>query len=243
MAKKATPYQKFEVEKRNKYNVLQSDYELKIDKARDGKQGAAHYKFYYSLIETYRKKQISLGNLSRFLIEIQNELDEDKDKEFAKEFNNEFSKLKVKNESELLKQIAELEAQYEFINYLKREESKYTAEKNNDTLKQTPLADLNSVGTNIKWTGKIELEFVQLIYSLYEANYLTNDEKQITTLVKQVAKAFNVELGKNWQTNLSDNINNRNTDYQPKIFDTLKKSFNDYRDERLIENDKKKKPQ
>ena len=82
---------------------------------------------------------------------------------------------------------------------------------------------------------------MQLVYALHEAGYLNNDKEEITTLVKEVAQIFNYQLGEHWQSNLSDCINNRNTDYQPKIFEKLVKGFNDYRDKQ-IENNKKKKP-
>jgi hypothetical protein len=230
MAKKETPYQKFEVEKRNHYTVLLSDYETIIDKARDGKKGAAHYKFYYELLEIYGNTQRELGNEGLFLIDINKDLDEDKDKELETEFNSKFSKLKVKNESDLLKGIAELQAQKEFINYLKLEELKYRTERNNDTLKQTPLAELNSANrsSTIKWNRENITEFTQLIYGLFHSGYLSNNENEITKLVEDVAKAFNIELSKNWQSNLSKSIHKSNNDYNPAIFKEIENGYKKY---------------
>jgi hypothetical protein len=45
---KITPYQKYLVEKQNQYNLLLSEYDIKIDKAKHEKKGTAHFKFYYS---------------------------------------------------------------------------------------------------------------------------------------------------------------------------------------------------
>ena len=61
--------------------------------------------------------------------------------------------------------------------------------------------------SSIVWRGKNEIDFTQLVYALHEVGILTNTENEITTLVKQVAKSFNLELGKNWQSNLSTTIN------------------------------------
>jgi hypothetical protein len=90
----------------------------------------------------------------------------------------------------------------------------------------------------INWKGTNETEFIQLIYALHEAGYLYNEERQITSLVWQMADAFNVRLGRNWQSNFSHSINNRKLGYEPKIFKDLKKYFIAYRD-KLINKKKK----
>jgi hypothetical protein len=235
MAKTINYYKTYTKYFAEEYNKLLDEYNTRISKARDGKQGAAHYKFYYELLEIYGNTQRKLGNVSQFLIDINKELDEDKDKELETEFNSKFSKLKVKNESELLKEIAELEAQNEFIKYVQLEELKFIAEKNNDTLKQTPLADLNSasISSSIKWKGENITGFTQLIYGLFHSGYLSNNENEITKLVEDVAKAFNIELSKNWQSNLSKSIHKSKNDYDPKIFKEIENAFKKYYDNQI----------
>jgi len=102
---------------------------------------------------------------------------------------------------------------------------------NNKKEEQVKLLEDNQ--SNIKWLGKNKTEFVQLIYSLFHANLITNDTNEITEIVKDMAKFFKIDLSKNWQSNLSKSINNRNNDYVPAIFDNLKNSFANYSNKEL----------
>ena len=224
MKNKGTPYNQFEREINKKYDALLNEYEIKIEKAQDNHKEKVHNNFVTNILVLHRQIQTSLGENSRFIIDLSEALLEDKTKNFESEFNLRFESIKPKNKS-VLQNLAELEAANKLFEFLY---SKYNSEP-------------EQAISNIKWQGKTELEFVQLVYALHEAGYLNNEKREITTLVKEMAKMFNYQLGEHWQSNLSDNINNRNTDYQPKIFDKLIKGFNDYRD-RQIENNKKKKP-
>jgi hypothetical protein len=90
----------------------------------------------------------------------------------------------------------------------------------------------------VKWEGQNETEFVQLIYSLFEAGYISNQNHEITKLVTQIASLFNFQLGKNWQSNLSKSINNTNFEYRPEIFDKIEQGFRNYRDKKINKNKK-----
>ena len=92
--------------------------------------------------------------------------------------------------------------------------------------------------SQLKWKADNETEFVQLVYSLYEAGYITNDNHSITKMVEQMADIFGLSLGNNWQSNLSKSINKRNIDYVPEIFGRLSEGFNKYK-EKLIAKKKK----
>lgn len=82
--------------------------------------------------------------------------------------------------------------------------------------------------SNVKWTGKNKTEFIQLIYALYHSKLINNDTNEITKIVIDIASFFDVELGNNWQSNLSKSKNVRNNDYVPKVFDRIKTAYVNY---------------
>lgn len=81
---------------------------------------------------------------------------------------------------------------------------------------------------DINWTGDNKNEFVQLIYALHEAGLLNSGKGEITKTIVALAKVFNINLGKNWQSNHSNSIHRQNTDYEPPIFKMLEESYKNY---------------
>ena len=92
----------------------------------------------------------------------------------------------------------------------------------------------------VQWKGNNKTEFVQFVYALFEAGLITNDSREVTKLVEQLATIFKFDLGNNWQSNHSKSINNRNNDYEPEIFDRIKKAYSAYT-EALMQGIKKRK--
>lgn len=92
-----------------------------------------------------------------------------------------------------------------------------------------PLGKLN-VNYIIRWTGEKnnKNEFVQLIYALHQAKLINEGKGEITRIVETLAEAFNLQLGHNWQSNLSGSIHKRNRDYEPPIFKTIERAYKDY---------------
>lgn len=230
MKKLKTPYDKFETESKEFCSKELNEYENLMSRCRDEAKEKIHSEFLNKTLDKLNKKISGLNIYARFFIDLRDELDRDKGKEFSEVFNQRFNLIPSSKKPTILIQLSQLSAYQEMINFLHRESQKYDVNRNKQ---------FNN--TSIKWIGSIELEFIQLIYALNEAGYLKNEKQQITTLVKDVANAFNLKLGSNWQSNLSDNINNRNADYHPAIFEKLKVSFEKYRS-RQIEKNKKKKP-
>jgi hypothetical protein len=60
---------------------------------------------------------------------------------------------------------------------------------------------------------------------MYKDGYLNNGKGEITHIVPEFAKFLGVELGKNWQDNLSKSIHRRNFDYQPIIFNKIRNGY------------------
>ena len=93
---------------------------------------------------------------------------------------------------------------------------------------------------DLKWQVENETEFVQFVYGLHKAGYITNTGDTITKIVPQVAEAFNLKLGKYWQSNLSESVHDRNNDYDPGIFKKIAEGYNKYKDEQRNKKKQKK---
>jgi hypothetical protein len=76
------------------------------------------------------------------------------------------------------------------------------------------------------WIGTESTEFVQLMYGLIEAKKLQNNN--IVHMIEDVANFMGITLSKNWQSNKSSSIHNRNNDYEPSIFNDLKNGWERY---------------
>lgn len=224
MKKKDTYYNQFLKEKKKVSTTFFKDYNEQIERAQEGYEQNITHKFLNNLHIKNREKQTELGINQRFFLELEVSLLEDRHKNIEIEFEKKFT-LIAGDKLSILKNIAELQAYLEVIQAIKEQIEDF--ENVNEFSEDEEI-----INTSIQWKGK-ELEFVQLVYSLYEAGYLTNNKEEITNLVKQLAKVFNYELSESWQSTLSDCVLNRNSDYEPKIFRKLIESFNDYRKERI----------
>lgn len=93
----------------------------------------------------------------------------------------------------------------------------------------------------IKWTGTKDNknEFVQLIYGLHQAGFINNGKGEVTKITEELANSFGIELGKNWQSNHSASIHKSKRDYEPPVFDKIKKAYLKYSSS--LQDDKKKK--
>ncbi len=94
----------------------------------------------------------------------------------------------------------------------------------------------------IKWTGseKNKNEFVQLIYGLHEAGLINDGKGEITKITETLAEILGLDLGKNWQSNLSASIHKAKMEYQPPIFDTIKNAYLKYAEKLAYEKKRKK---
>ena len=86
------------------------------------------------------------------------------------------------------------------------------------------------IKNGINWTGSRDSknDFVQMVYGLYRAGLINAGKGEITKIIETLAPVFNVELGKNWQSNHSASIHKVNRDYQPPVFDKVKEAYLKY---------------
>jgi len=92
----------------------------------------------------------------------------------------------------------------------------------------------------LEWTGEKgnKNEFVQLVYGLYKAGLINNGKGEITKIVETLAEVFSLELGNNWQSNLSASIHNSKSGSNPPVFGKLRLAFEKYAKD-LVEHKKK----
>jgi hypothetical protein len=179
-------------------------------------------------------KLMTLGTANTFSKEWNDRYNLNKSKERPEIFNVMILEVESTKRDETVKLLGEQAGQTAMRKFLSDESDK----QNNLHTGNKSIENYKEYQSPINWKGTNETEFIQLIYALHEAGYLYNEERQITSLVWQMADAFNVRLGRNWQSNFSHSINNRKLGYEPKIFKDLKKYFIAYRD-KLINKKKK----
>ena len=172
-------------------------------------KGYAENVFLGKLNSVYLNKQNEFNSLSRFLIE----LDNNKELGLVLNESKEFDKF---NSSEITN-LAHLTALHDFLfeNY-----------KTGEIKSESPI-----MNSSIIWKGENQTEFVQLVYGLYHSGILTNNENEKTKLVKQIANYFNIQLSKNWQSNLSKAVKKRNIDYEPQIIEKIKSGYEIYKNQ------------
>ncbi|MEO6302473.1 MAG: RteC domain-containing protein, partial [Bacteroidia bacterium] len=93
----------------------------------------------------------------------------------------------------------------------------------------------------VQWTAPKDAknDFVQLVYGLHLAGFINNGKGEITKITESLADTFEIELGKNWQSNHSASIHKANKDYIPPIFDKIKEAYLKYSKNLQQEKDKK----
>ena len=124
------------------------------------------------------------------------------------------------SDEEIIERLAEYQALSDFIEKLRQHEQNLNPKDSTQKTQQTTL----------QWKKENQTEFIQLIYALYDAGYITNAEGKITQIVKEFAQVFNVKLSEHWISNLSKSYIERNADYMPEIFGELEKAFEKQRD-------------
>lgn len=176
----------------------------------------------------------TLGNNHSILTDIQDELDADRTKQFKEVFNKAISKKKNSESDNLIEKLSVLAAYEEMNSFLIKCGLKYIAER------QPNEKDKTEQVSDFKWKNITSVDFVQIIYGLFHAGILTNEKNEITRLVSDAAKSLRFNLSDNWQILLSENVNSRNADYQPKIFQNAGRGFDEYRNTQIEKNRKNK---
>ena len=96
--------------------------------------------------------------------------------------------------------------------------------------------NINKMLYPVQWTGSRDNknDFVQLIYGLHQSGYLNKGSGEITKIVESLANILKVDLGKNWQSNLSSSIHKSKHGYEPPIFNKIKLAYLRYSDDLVI---------
>ncbi len=210
-----TSYEIFTSNCESRFEALKKEYDEKVKNAKNKK--LVNNEFFDALARNeYTKIQNGLGENSRILISIKDELERDVNLEERNLFNKSLSIIPPKKRKVTFDLLVELRAMDYFFEYWNNLELNKT--------KQT----IASTSGEIYWKGTNETEFVQLIYMLFHSNLLKNEKTEITKLVNQVAEVFNYKLGKHWQSNLSSSKEKRKRDYKPEIIEKLSQAWKSY---------------
>ena len=216
------------------FEQLKAQYIAVIQKARRPQD--AHNLFIEKVMKSrggeLAEKMTALGTTINFIQNLEDTYALDNTKDKPEIFNEQIKKIKLSKRDKTVALLAEHQAQVLMDEYWFEEKNKHNAQ-----LKIQPEV-WPEFKSSLFWKGVNETEFVQFAYALSKAGYLEHDEKKITVLVEDLAHLLNFQLGNNWQVQLSSSIHKRNSDYEPKIFDTVKNGYAKYREEQI--NKKKK---
>ncbi|MGC4034447.1 MAG: RteC domain-containing protein [Chitinophagaceae bacterium] len=243
-------YSQFEKLYQEKYARYLVKYHEELEDSTDDYKFQVHAAYLQKIYYNDTQIQATLKEHSHFLSDIKHYCGTHKTSNYQEQFDERMNFIETHDKNKLVDQLAEFEALMRTSTYIRSNEKNIE----NPYKEYSPLIDptrliilpenheSKSMSTKtknqIKWESNTELEFVQLVYSLFASGYLTNDKQEVTTLVKQVAEAFNIKLGKNWSSNFSKHIHKTDNDNRPIIFETLSKNFQAYKEKTI---DKKKK--
>jgi hypothetical protein len=234
MAKKDY-FKEYENGKANFYLKYKSKYDKQIEIAGEGDKGKrfVHYEFQRNEInKSWTDLQTKLGNYTTLITDSEEDCLRNKLNTPSTSFNRRVQLIPIDKRDNVVTLLSEYHGLILMNHYWYGQTEVYR-----DNIEPSGYESMEIVSP-VFWKMKNETEFVQLIYALSEAKYLDNESGEITKLVQQVASVFNFKLGKNWQSNFSKSINDRNHKYEAKIFTNLKDSFHAYRERQI--NKKKK---
>jgi hypothetical protein len=193
---------------------MKGEYESSMNKARN--KNSAHNNFIRPIHDEYMNIQRKLDFYSRFFIEIEDVYENDSSKEYEDIFEAKIQMIPSKKLSGIIHDLILLYSLDKFISFALLEERKLQFNNEED---KPHKSEVNWIGTN-------ETEFVQLIYALHEGKYIEGEG--IIKIVEEISRLLNYPLGKHWQKNHSASIHNSNTDYNPKIFNSLNEKYKGY---------------
>ena len=127
----------------------------------------------------------------------------------------------------LIRDAAYREIQKKFPTMFDEDASLTKSKKNNTTIQWTSAKDTKN-------------EFVQLIYGLHQAGFINKGKGEITKITEALADVFEIDLGKNWQSNHSASIHKAKNNYQPPVFTKIKDAYLKYAQTLVQEKNKKK---
>ena len=212
-------YNIYSEEKRLLFTALEVEIESGVLKSSNETTFYSKFKEKYNKEFVEIQKKLSELNLVRFFIELKENLDLDNELSEEMGFNTLFQNSNSTNTNNL-----KLLAKYVAIN-----EILYQLDKE----KIEDIENQNISG--IFWNGTVQTEFVQFIYGMIEADYISDKEKLgKIEIVNRISNFFNFPLSKYWQDNLSSSIHDRNNDTESKIFSKFQKGWERYRDQQIL---------
>jgi hypothetical protein len=204
------------------FEKFKENYQNKINLAIESKRPVVHYQFLDILLNVEKiKLESELGQKIRIIHELEEEFGIDSRLSEEDIFNQKIEVYPKKEHKELIEKLAKYDVIIKFYDQISKDSPYLIKTKESKTLP----ANI----TGIKWKGKTEIDFIHLVYALHTSGLLQNENKQVTNLVEELAKLFDLKLSKSWKQNHNSNINNTASDYKPRIFKELEETYMEYR--------------
>lgn len=111
-------YERFERQYKIIYGDFINEYSTRLAQSREGYEQKAYQKFLNEVYDRHRMISADLGVHSRFFIDIQDELEDNKEKEFDALFNQKFDNLPDEGKQVVFEKLCHLRALNDLINFL-----------------------------------------------------------------------------------------------------------------------------
>ena len=217
------PYLEFKDQKFKFFHELKKGLHLKIKGAKS--KNAALDEFKSSVLDVEQKKLLSvLGEHSEFMKKLHEFKRINNTMDISEAFIFNLNTMALKNKKAFISNIARYDAICDFYKFWNQKYFHFIGAKAEKALKH----QIRKQQRKVTWKGKRETDFVQLVYALFEAGYISNTQSEIIGMVEQLAKTFNLQLSKDWKSNFSKNLNCGKSGCRPEIFINIERGFNRY---------------
>jgi hypothetical protein len=204
----------------NEYNSLMQTYNNELETALKGagdkkRALSLYYGKYKQAFFQNEKILIKLNSINHFFKDMEDLQALDASLSTPVAFKQTFKVNDVDCNEENIKIIAKNKALIDILNIMDEKAKEMIDNHNLDKLP----------GSNY-WIGEETTEFVQLMYALIESGRLQSNNK--IEMITNIANFLGIVLAKNWRSNNSKSVHNRNNDYEPSIFKELQQGWQKY---------------
>ena len=217
------PYYKFKELKQSFFQHYKKELLQLLKEAKNKNQTLNHYKesFMMPELDFWESK---LGMHSGFMKKVDDFIHTDQSMKLPESFDFNFHALPTNLKKHFIDDLAKYEALKDLGKLWNHKYFTYIGQKEKKSLQYK----MGKEKTKLIWNDKNSIGFIQLVYALFEAGYISNAQNDVNIMINTLARVFNLPLHKNWQSQFANSIKIKNIEYCPEIFGKMEKAFSQY---------------